>query len=587
MKLDKLYIKGFRNFQESIINFNEDTLIIGANDVGKTNLIYALRILLDRGFSDYDLELKESDYNVYEDAKEIIIRAYFSEVKEECIVARMPGKISDDGNLVIQYSSQLSEGKASYTFFAGKDEDMLESLDSPYYRRYMNIKYIGSRRELWGYISKIKKQLLAQAKESREKDVEEKDDALYANIQGLLKEVDEKIPELSYVKNATTHINNELDNLSIHHREQKIVFDTQSSELDQFIANVSITSQHNDKKLLIGGDGRANQIFLSLWASQNQIKDAASEVSIICIEEPEAYLHPHQQRKLASYLSSYFRGQVILTTHSPFIAREFSPNSIIRLYKDDNLITQVASDGCSEIIAKGFDDFGYRMSVVPAEAFFSDCVILIEGPSEEVFYKTLAKQLDINLDRLNISILDVGGIGFKTYKAIMEALKIHWIMRTDNDYFKIPKQPLYRFAGIRRGYELLDLNKCTTEDKDFLQNNIDKLHGLPQDKVEDVDVEILNIAERIVAIMEKHNILLAKIGLEEDLYESPINTEIKKYYGTNTKDETIKAMKEHKAINMFEFLKKEKNCLKKLKDDNLALLLKLAMNYIESRHGAH
>lgn len=169
----------------------------------------------------------------------------------------------------------------------------------------------------------------------------------------------------------------------------------------------------------------------------------------------------------------------------------------------------------------------------------------------------------------------------------MEALKIHWIMRTDNDYFKIPKQPLYRFAGIRRGYELLDLNKCTTEDKDFLQNNIDKLHGLPQDKVEDVDVEILNIAERIVAIMEKHNILLAKIGLEEDLYESPINTEIKKYYGTNTKDETIKAMKEHKAINMFEFLKKEKNCLKKLKDDNLALPLKLAMNYIESRHGAH
>lgn len=120
MKLDKLYIKGFRNFQESTINFNDDSLIIGANDVGKTNLIYALRILLDRGFSDYDLELKESDYNVYGDAKEVTIRAHFSEIKEDCITARMPGKISDTGTLVIQYTSQFSEGRSTYIFLQAK-----------------------------------------------------------------------------------------------------------------------------------------------------------------------------------------------------------------------------------------------------------------------------------------------------------------------------------------------------------------------------------------------------------------------------------------------------------------------------------
>lgn len=62
MRLKTLYIKGFRNFKEATINFNNQSLIIGANDVGKTNLLYALRILLDRGFSDLDLELKESDF---------------------------------------------------------------------------------------------------------------------------------------------------------------------------------------------------------------------------------------------------------------------------------------------------------------------------------------------------------------------------------------------------------------------------------------------------------------------------------------------------------------------------------------------
>ena len=38
MQLKTLYIKGFRNFKEVSVNFNEHSLMIGANDVGKTNL---------------------------------------------------------------------------------------------------------------------------------------------------------------------------------------------------------------------------------------------------------------------------------------------------------------------------------------------------------------------------------------------------------------------------------------------------------------------------------------------------------------------------------------------------------------------
>ena len=52
MHLDHIYIKGFRNFKEVMVNFNRHSLIIGANDVGKTNIIYAMRLLLDKGFSD-------------------------------------------------------------------------------------------------------------------------------------------------------------------------------------------------------------------------------------------------------------------------------------------------------------------------------------------------------------------------------------------------------------------------------------------------------------------------------------------------------------------------------------------------------
>lgn len=100
MKLEKLYIKGFRNFKETTVKFNNQSLIIGANDVGKTNLLYALRILLDRGFSDYDLDLKDSDYYAYDETDEVVIIAYFSDVTEECIVSRMKGDIGEDSKLV-------------------------------------------------------------------------------------------------------------------------------------------------------------------------------------------------------------------------------------------------------------------------------------------------------------------------------------------------------------------------------------------------------------------------------------------------------------------------------------------------------
>lgn len=55
MLLQKIYIKGYRNFKEVTVNLNKNSLVIGANDVGKTNLIHAMRLLLDKGFSDYDL----------------------------------------------------------------------------------------------------------------------------------------------------------------------------------------------------------------------------------------------------------------------------------------------------------------------------------------------------------------------------------------------------------------------------------------------------------------------------------------------------------------------------------------------------
>lgn len=585
MRLKTLYIKGFRNFKEATINFNNQSLIIGANDVGKTNLLYALRILLDRGFSDLDLELKESDFYAYEETNEVIITAFFDDIKEDCILSKMKGDISGDGKLVIKYLATKGE---DYKFFCGKsdaDEDLHEYA-IPYYRKVLNIKYINSKRDFWGYISKTKNILLQQAKEDRSAETIDMDDALYKQISDKLKEVDSQIPELSYVKNATEQINEELNKLAIHNQEQKVVFDTASTDTDSVINKISITSKHGNKKLLIGGEGRLNQIYLSLWASQNRISEYSNEVSILCVEEPEAYLHPHQQRELARYLCQVLKGQVILTSHSPYIVCEFSPNSIMRLYKDDQE-TKVASDGCSSVIEEGFDGFGYRMSVIPAEAFFADCVILVEGQSELIFYKTLAKQIGIDLDRLNISILSVEGVGFNTYAKILGALGIYWVARTDNDIFKIQHQDAYRFAGIERGLELAQ-QSCDLEETD--EKVIDayscKIHGFADKN--SIPSKVLEAADKLRDVLANYDIFIADVDFETDLCNGPLKDALKEYYGDLLSDSSlIKKMKSHKAINIYDFLKNHKERLEALADDYIAKPLLSAKNYIEDKYGTY
>lgn len=590
MRIDRLYIKGFRNYKEATVNFNKSTLIIGANDVGKTNLVYALQILMDRSLSDYSFELKDSDFYAYEDTNEVVIRAYLLDVVEDCVVARMPGYISNDGKMVLQFKAWRQDGKVDYQFYCGKSdsEEDLKECAGPFYRKYLNIKYIGSRRDFWGYINKSKMQLLNQAKQNRTEDIIAADDALYTELAERLKFVDEKIPELSYVKNATEQLNEELSKLSIHNKEQEVLFDTSAMDIEQVISNVSISSKHNDKRLVIGGEGRINQIYLSLWATQNQQTATSNEVSIVCIEEPEAYLHPHQQRELAAYLGQMLNGQVILTSHSPFIVSEFSPNSIIRLYKDKNNHTNVASDGCSEAIEAGFEGLGYRMSVLPAEAFFADYVILVEGPSEEMLYRTLASQIEIDLDRLNISILCVNGVDFVTYVKILEAMEIRWSIRTDNDEIGVPKTNLIRFAGIERGIDCFMVTPEFEKEEDERQFNEHRKH-LRYNKGAEIPEDVKEAVAWFKFFLDEYYIEIAEKDLETDLYNSLLHDVLNEYYDPDdekTGEEVIESMKKRKAINMYQFLKAKKDKLYLLKEDKIATPLLDARDVIEEMYGS-
>jgi putative ATP-dependent endonuclease of OLD family len=584
MKLAKVKLKGFRNFKDAIVNFEIKSLVIGANDVGKTNLLWAVRLLLDRNLNDFDVEPKDSDFYAYEETNNFEIYLFFDDVVEDCVVSKLKGKISDDDKLCLAYKAfRDKETKAkSYKLYAGVSESRLEEIEDRYYRKVINIQYISSRRDFQGFINREKNYLFQLAKQNREEKEVQDDEVLFGEIQRDLKEIDEKIPKLNFIASATKSLNEELVNLSLHHKKQSVVFDTNASNIDNLINSVTIASRSNGENVRIGGDGRLNQIYLALWASKNELKeDKIEEVTIVSIEEPEAHLHPHQQRKLAEYLNATIKGQVILTSHSPQITCEFNPNSIIRLYSNKGA-TNAASNGCSKIIDDAFDDFGYRLSIIPSEAFFSDVVFLVEGPSEEMFYKTLAKQINVDLDRLNISVLMVDGIGFKVFIRILKSMNIAWVLRTDNDIFKIPKKDEYRYAGVQRCVDYYR-QYCTLdqETEDILKTFELQLSNISLKQPLPANVEA---SEEIIKVLQKHDMYISKSDLENDLYQSPIKDDLIKYFSEKGRNEIVEAMQNRKAGFMYDFLKKEKEKLVNLKNDDISLPLMRCVTIIEGLH---
>lgn len=580
MELTQVKIKGFRNFKDATINFSERSLIIGANDIGKSNLIHALRILLDRSFSELAIEPKDSDFYAYEETNEFSILIKFTNIFEDIIKSRLREYISDNNETFLCFKAYKDENtnEKKFKYFAGNTEEALEEIDYRFYLKVLNLKYISSHRDLLTYIKKERKNLFLETKKRRDEVEINNDETKLSEIKTFLNNINTIIPDLSYVKNSTQLLNQELERLSFRHSNHKVLFDVGTSDPLKLIDNVKLISKYENKRIESGGDGKNNQIFFALWAAKNEIQEEnLLEVTIYCIEEPEVHLHPHQQRKLAEYLSTILKSQVFITSHSPQIASEFSPNDIIRLLLEDNQ-TVAAKDGCSKIIEESFTMFGHRLSIIPAEAFFSNVVFLVEGTSELLFYKALSKEIGIDLDRLNISILTVEGVGFEVYIQILEALEIKWVLKTDNDVFKIPKSTKYRYAGIQR---CLQIYKKFLNQHYPLEELIHNKESFLSDFEEIIPQDNIIVANEFINELEKYSIYISSKDLEHDILESEIKQDLIDFYETDDENTIISLMQKKKASSMYSFLAKKYDSLSKLSENKIVNPLKRCVRIAE------
>ena len=89
--------------------------------------------------------------------------------------------------------------------------------------------------------------------------------------------------------------------------------------------------------------------------------------------------------------------------------------------------------------------------------------------------------------------------------------------------------------------------------------------------------------------LDRYHIEIAETDLESDLYYSSLQATLKEFYDPDNKmneTEVINIMKKHKAINMYQFLKENKNKLYLLKEDKISKPLIDAKNIINDLYGS-
>lgn len=578
MRIDRIHIKGFRNFDDEEIVFQTKTLVIGANDVGKTNLLYALRLLFDKSINEHDLELTDNDYNAYSKSNEVEITVTICDIKEDCLLSAFGGSIKD-GTTMIRYSNTKD---GTYRILMGFSTETLDEFAGRHYIKRLNMQYVDTNRDLFSFLKRERNQMLTLAKDKRTDEIVWEDDEKTAEIQNSLNTINEKVSSLHYVSTALAQVNKELSDLSINNADQSVQFVAGESNAEKLLDGLVLAYSSEENPLVIGGDGRNNQIFLATWIAKQNIQKSVDHVTFYAIEEPEAHLHPHQQRKLSEYIQNKFDDQVFITSHSPHIASRFKPENMVRLYSQ-NKFTHAACGGCSMMLKEIFDEFGYRLNALSSETFFSNGVFLVEGTSEVLFYTSLAQEIGVDLDRHNLSILSVEGIGFKPYVAICNALNIPWVLRTDNDIFSKPtKSPTkHYYAGISRIIGIL--GHIVNQDNPLLEywsNHKDENEW-------EYESEIPTTANELNAYIrekaESYGMFLSKNDLETDLANSSLQQELFQHYGRKKVNTLVQAMQTRKAENMLDFLEKHYTTLGALASDDIAKPMLTLKQIVEER----
>ena len=490
MKFEKISIRNFRNFENIEIGISNKNIFFGLNDIGKTNFLYAMRYVFDKdirknGFLDSDFHKKNVEIPI-----EITVTVDISDTDDsdsQKLRAQLKGAILSQHTkvfikLVAKYNVQ--ELVAMPILYWGGSLDRLYEIKQRGYRydidNIFNVIYIDSYVDLYGLFKK--------------------------NIATLIKSDDAADDDtLKHIQAAVDQLNTNISNLSgVKEFEGKITPEYQKFRSEGLYSNiVPYIKQTDDENLYpTAGEGRKKLLAYSIYdllsAENEELK-----INLFLIEEPENHLHKSLQIALSQILFANGKySYLFVTTHSPFVLYDMDGVSLIRIFHGPSI------DSASYFyqVPANFEKNRKMLNRYLAEAIFANKVLLVEGPSELLLFERVLSTINPFYEVDGIYILSVEGVGFSQYCKILNALKIKWIVKTDNDLRRPRGKSDYVAYGFQR------CNKIIGEETLPIQS-------YPDDSIANKRTLYAENKEALDDIRANCGIFLSVVDLENDLDE--------------------------------------------------------------------
>lgn len=494
--ISRVVINNFRNFRFADVKLGHKQVIIGENNVGKTNFLRAIQLILDPTLSDEDRMLQESDFNdsidnPMENKEEILIEVYidnFEQNKTILTVFQDASVKTKEGKEVLKFTYRFfpyidDAGNVEYQYNIYKGNDETKKFGS-YERKYLNIKVIKALRDVEGEIrnsrtSPIQKMLKDYAIEKQE--LEYIAEAYRKNGEDILN-LDELVDltnninrrfsmilgnsdfdvslqameinpskvlsslKLLMSQRNTTDISLGLNNILYISMILQLLQDKTIPSLiksekyielsaieDSDILNDTYEKSKNENYFLKSDitDEQRNELYQ--FMSKNM--PISNGVTILAIEEPEAHLHPVNQRLIYKDVIKNSSNSVLLTTHSTQITAIAPIESIVHLHDDGIGGTEIHATAGMPMSDGEFLDVERYLDVKRGEIYLGKAVLLVEGIAEEYLVPKFAELLGKPLDEKGIIICNINCTNFTPYVKLLKNLSIPYAIITDGDYY--------------------------------------------------------------------------------------------------------------------------------------------------------
>ena len=459
IRLTRLRIRNFRCIRDLTLDFDEMTVLIGENNSGKTAVLRAIELCLDRMRGPNSRVFEEYDYHlvngtaVAQEAAPIEIELCFLESAPDAL----PIELQEDlAEVLVRLDDHRRRVALRVTSVYDPDETdfvtrgmFLDSDGAPMQvatpallaavRRSLPVHFLSALRDAGKHFA-VRGPFWREFLSST--DLADTDREMFeAELAGLNQRLIEAHPPLRQVRD---HLEGARKVVTLGSGDA-VTVDALPARAAALLslARVNMASRSGANiPLERQGEGTQSLAVLLLFDAYlrrrlGQEGEVAQPITVL--EEPEAHLHPAAVRVLMEVVRD-FPGQKVLSTHSGDLIGGVDPASVRRLVHRDGRVRAYRADFAS-MSQKDRRTFERKIRRGRGDLLFARCWLVYEGETEAILFAGVAEALGVNLDRHGVAGLQCSEIAPASLFLTANRFGIPWYLVYDDDRGRAKYEP--------------------------------------------------------------------------------------------------------------------------------------------------